>query len=49
MYLTWLTTRSTRFKTFPDLLVLHMKKFQLINWMPTKLGALKDLNAEEIS
>ena len=32
-------TRSTKFKTFPDLLVLHMKKFQLVNWMPTKLGA----------
>ncbi|WOO84938.1 Ubiquitin carboxyl-terminal hydrolase 14 [Vanrija pseudolonga] len=28
---------STRFKTFPDLLVLHMKKFQLVNWVPTKL------------
>jgi ubiquitin carboxyl-terminal hydrolase 5/13 len=30
--------RSTKFKTFPDLLVLHMKKFQLVNWLPTKLG-----------
>lgn len=29
--------RSTKFKTFPDLLVLHMKKFQLVNWLPTKL------------
>lgn len=29
--------KSTRFKTFPDLLVLHMKKFQLVNWLPTKL------------
>ncbi|KAK4684371.1 ubiquitin carboxyl-terminal hydrolase 5/13, partial [Tremellales sp. Uapishka_1] len=29
--------KSTRFKTFPELLVLHMKKFQLVNWMPTKL------------
>ncbi|ORY24757.1 hypothetical protein BCR39DRAFT_545796 [Naematelia encephala] len=29
--------KSTKFKTFPDLLVLHMKKFQLVNWMPTKL------------
>ncbi|WVO15325.1 hypothetical protein L204_102981 [Cryptococcus depauperatus] len=29
--------RSIKFKTFPDLLVLHMKKFQLINWLPTKL------------
>ena len=30
--------KSTKFKTFPDLLVLHMKKFQLVNWVPTKLG-----------
>ncbi|WWD21127.1 hypothetical protein CI109_105608 [Kwoniella shandongensis] len=29
--------KSTKFKTFPSLLVLHMKKFQLVNWMPTKL------------
>ncbi|WWC91273.1 uncharacterized protein L201_006216 [Kwoniella dendrophila CBS 6074] len=29
--------KSTRFKTFPELLVLHMKKFQLVNWVPTKL------------
>jgi ubiquitin carboxyl-terminal hydrolase 5/13 len=28
------------FKTFPDLLILHMRKFQLINWVPTKLGEL---------
>ncbi|ADV23006.1 Ubiquitin carboxyl-terminal hydrolase 14, putative [Cryptococcus gattii WM276] len=29
--------KSTKFKTFPELLVLHMKKFQLVNWLPTKL------------
>ncbi|WVQ93263.1 hypothetical protein IAU59_000329 [Kwoniella sp. CBS 9459] len=29
--------KSTKFKTFPELLVLHMKKFQLVNWVPTKL------------
>ncbi|OWT38601.1 ubiquitin carboxyl-terminal hydrolase 5/13 [Cryptococcus neoformans Bt1] len=29
--------KSTKFKTFPDLLVLHMKRFQLVNWLPTKL------------
>ncbi|EKD02548.1 ubiquitin carboxyl-terminal hydrolase 14 [Trichosporon asahii var. asahii CBS 8904] len=28
---------STKFKTYPELLVLHMKKFQLVNWLPTKL------------
>jgi len=33
-----LMPRTTKFATFPDLLVLHMKKFQLVNWMPTKLG-----------
>ncbi|BEJ00479.1 hypothetical protein CcaverHIS631_0503360 [Cutaneotrichosporon cavernicola] len=29
--------KSTKFATYPDLLVFHMKKFQLVNWMPTKL------------
>ncbi|ODN74591.1 hypothetical protein L202_06950 [Cryptococcus amylolentus CBS 6039] len=29
--------KSSKFKTFPDLLVLHMRKFQLVNWLPTKL------------
>ncbi|EIW65829.1 hypothetical protein TREMEDRAFT_72540 [Tremella mesenterica DSM 1558] len=29
--------KSLRFRTFPDLLVFHMKKFQLVNWVPTKL------------
>jgi hypothetical protein len=33
-----LTGRTTKFSTYPDLLVFHMKKFQLVNWMPTKLG-----------
>jgi ubiquitin carboxyl-terminal hydrolase 5/13 len=32
-------TRQARFKTFPDTLVVHAKKFQLVNWVPTKLGA----------
>jgi ubiquitin carboxyl-terminal hydrolase 5/13 len=30
-------TRQARFKTFPDTLVVHAKKFQLVNWVPTKL------------
>ena len=38
-----LTRRTTKFATFPDLLVLHMKKFQLVNWMPTKLGELPNM------
>ncbi|KAK2460221.1 hypothetical protein APHAL10511_007756 [Amanita phalloides] len=29
--------RQLRFATFPDVLVLHAKKFQLKNWVPTKL------------
>ncbi|KAL7421331.1 ubiquitin C-terminal hydrolase Ubp14 [Cryptotrichosporon argae] len=29
--------KTTKFVTYPDLLVLHMKKFQLVNWVPTKL------------
>jgi ubiquitin carboxyl-terminal hydrolase 5/13 len=24
--------------TFPSVLVLHARKFQLVNWVPTKLG-----------
>lgn len=30
--------RRTQFATFPDVLVIHAKKFQLKNWVPTKLG-----------
>jgi ubiquitin carboxyl-terminal hydrolase 5/13 len=30
--------RSTKFKSFPDVLVFRMNKFQLLNWVPTKLG-----------
>jgi ubiquitin carboxyl-terminal hydrolase 5/13 len=29
--------RRSRFTTFPDILVIHAKKFQLVNWVPTKL------------
>ncbi|GHJ87626.1 hypothetical protein NliqN6_4028 [Naganishia liquefaciens] len=29
--------KQQKFKTFPQTLVVHMKKFQLVNWMPTKL------------
>ncbi|CAK9781692.1 ubiquitinyl hydrolase [Cutaneotrichosporon oleaginosum] len=29
--------KTTKFSTYPDFLVFHMKKFQLVNWMPTKL------------
>lgn len=30
--------RSTRLATFPEVLVVHAKKFQLVNWVPSKLG-----------
>ena len=30
--------RRTRFATFPEVLVVHAKKFQLVNWVPSKLG-----------
>ncbi|KIP02239.1 hypothetical protein PHLGIDRAFT_32271 [Phlebiopsis gigantea 11061_1 CR5-6] len=29
--------KRTKFSTFPDVLVVHAKKFQLVNWVPTKL------------
>ena len=31
-------TKSARFASFPDVLVVHAKKFELVNWVPTKLG-----------
>lgn len=30
--------RRVQLATFPDVLVIHAKKFQLKNWVPTKLG-----------
>lgn len=30
--------RRTQLASFPDVLVIHAKKFQLKNWVPTKLG-----------
>ncbi|OCB86559.1 ubiquitinyl hydrolase [Sanghuangporus baumii] len=34
---TVLAMKRTRFSTFPKVLVLHAKKFQLVNWVPAKL------------
>lgn len=31
-------TRSTRFARYPEYLVVHMRKFELVNWVPKKLG-----------
>jgi ubiquitin carboxyl-terminal hydrolase 5/13 len=30
--------RSSRFATFPDTLVVHARRFQLVNWVPQKIG-----------
>lgn len=30
-------SRQTKFFTFPETLIVHAKKFQLLNWVPTKL------------
>lgn len=35
--------RRTRFATFPEVLVVHAKKFQLVNWVPQKLGPFQPL------
>jgi hypothetical protein len=31
--------KQNRFATFPDILLVHAKKFQLVNWVPQKLRA----------
>ncbi|KAJ8483090.1 hypothetical protein ONZ45_g14725 [Pleurotus djamor] len=30
--------KSTKFASFPSVLVIHAKKFQLVNWVPSKLN-----------
>ncbi|KAF7295503.1 Ubiquitin carboxyl-terminal hydrolase [Mycena indigotica] len=30
-------SKQAKFATFPEVLVVHAKKFQLVNWVPTKL------------
>ncbi|CAL1697115.1 unnamed protein product [Somion occarium] len=32
-----IATKQSKFATFPDVLVIHAKKFQLVNWVPAKL------------
>jgi len=34
---TVIATKRSRFATFPEVLVIHSKKFQLVSWVPTKL------------
>ena len=31
--------RQTKFASLPEVLVIHAKKFQIVNWVPAKLGA----------
>jgi len=33
--------KKTAFSSFPEVLVVHAKKFQLVNWVPQKLGQHK--------
>lgn len=40
--------RRSRFATFPDVLVIHAKKFQLVNWVPTKLDVPINLPPSDI-
>ena len=35
---TYLVFRRLRFASLPEVLVVHAKKFQLVNWVPAKLG-----------
>ncbi|EPS96693.1 hypothetical protein FOMPIDRAFT_90060 [Fomitopsis schrenkii] len=35
-----IATQRARFAMFPQLLVVHAEKFQLVNWVPAKLGGL---------
>ncbi|EMD41286.1 hypothetical protein CERSUDRAFT_109886 [Gelatoporia subvermispora B] len=32
-----IATKRSRFATFPQVLVIHARKFQLVNWVPSKL------------
>ncbi|EIN03471.1 ubiquitin carboxyl-terminal hydrolase 14 [Punctularia strigosozonata HHB-11173 SS5] len=32
-----IATKQSRFATFPEVLVVHARKFQLVNWVPSKL------------
>lgn len=38
--LTSAPNRQTLVSSFPSVLVIHAKKFQLVNWVPAKLGSL---------
>jgi hypothetical protein len=38
LLITIISCRQSKFATFPEVLVLHARKFQLVNWVPAKLG-----------
>ncbi|GJJ14841.1 hypothetical protein Clacol_009109 [Clathrus columnatus] len=40
--------KQTLFATFPDVLVVHAKKFQLVNWVPAKLDIHVELPPKDI-
>ncbi|TFK26041.1 ubiquitin carboxyl-terminal hydrolase 14 [Coprinopsis marcescibilis] len=41
-----LALKQTKFASFPQVLVVHAKKFQLVNWVPTKLADIPILLPE---
>lgn len=43
-----IATKRTRFATFPQVLVIHAKKFQLVNWVPSKLDIPVILPEDEV-
>ncbi|KAF8610742.1 ubiquitinyl hydrolase [Ceratobasidium sp. AG-I] len=40
--------KRTKFASFPDVLVVHAKKFQLVNWVPQKLDVPVQLPEDDI-
>ncbi|KAH9920505.1 ubiquitin carboxyl-terminal hydrolase 14 [Epithele typhae] len=43
-----IATKRTRFSTFPHILVVHAKKFQLVNWVPAKLDIPVNLPEDDL-
>lgn len=42
-------TKSTKFKTFPDLLAINARRFEIFNWVPTKQDVAVVVGEEPIS
>ena len=49
--LTWVVQRETKFASLPQVLVVHAKKFQLVNWVPAKMGTHEnpDIYSENVA